>query len=882
MKFLITGVALLFIQCLCTGQGIVYGKVTDAETKESLPFATVFIKGTLIGTSADEDGNYQLKEIPIGTHTVYCTYIGYAQDSVLVGVSEKMVMHNFSLQATKWINHFYEPWHPVIIESTRANSNTPVSFQNITREKIEDLNSGQDMPYILRMTPSLVTTSDAGNGIGYTGLWIRGTDPTRINITMNGIPLNDAESQQMYWVDLPDIASSTDNIQIQRGVGTSTNGAGAFGGTIKLETTEIQTEPSAQIVNGMGSFNTWRNSVSLNTGLINEKWNFETRLSHISSDGYIDRASSKLRSYFVSGGFLSDDLVVKATAFGGHERTYQAWNGTPASRLENDVEGMQSHAVNNFYTPMQTENLLNAGRTYNYYIYKNEVDDYTQSHYQLHLSKYWSRWVLSLAGHYTRGFGYYEQYRNKESLSSYNLPTIPISQTQLYSDGLDEFGNPFNSQFNSQFDENVSTSYLNVLDENGNAITDSLGNVLLDATAEISASDVIRRRWLENDFYGSVASLRFTTDRTELTLGGAYHEYKGDHFGEIIWMEYANDVMPGTHYYDGVSMKHDANAFAKILYKVDRVILFADMQMRSVNYSTSGVESALLRVYNVSDDLLFFNPKIGITYRRADNERAYLLAAIANREPARTDYVDRSDDTKPLHETLLDVEAGYERSWKKFGLIANAYYMIYKNQLVLTGELNDVGAPLRTNVANSFRRGIELQGQHLLSDELEVSANITLSENKIKSFEETLYDYTVDFSEIRTTHSKTDISFSPSTIASLNAKWRILNKIDFKNRKARIELSWFSKYVGKQFLDNTSDESKIIDPYFVNDVKLSFIWNAQLIKEFSIDLVVNNVLNALYSSNGYTYSYIYGEKITERFYYPQATINFMVNVRMKF
>jgi iron complex outermembrane receptor protein len=715
-----------------------------------------------------------------------------------------------------------------IVEATRADNKTPMAYTELTAKEITPLNNGQDMPYLLRFTPSLIATSDAGNGIGYTGLWIRGSDPSRINVTINGVPLNDPESQQVFWVNTPDFGSSVNNVQIQRGVGTSANGAAAFGGSIKLETRGVRTKPYAEMNNAAGSFGTWKNNISLGTGLLNNHFIIEARLSRIASDGYIDRASSDLKSFFLEGNYISEKTSVKLTAFGGRENTYQSWYGTPYEALYGTEQDKLDFASRNYLNEAQTENLLTSGRTYNYYQYNNQVDNYGQDHFQAHVTRNLNKvFTLNATAHYTHGEGYFEEFKDDQPYENYGLSPVTF-----------------------------------------------------DSSTTINSTNLIRRRWLNNDFYGGVFSLSMKKNNWESTIGGSYNEYKGNHFGRIIWMQFANTTGNDHEYYRGKSLKRDGNIYWKNVYTINKKLdAYTDLQLRTVNYATSGTDNDL-RAYNVSDNLLFFNPKVGINYRRLNNERMYASAAVGNKEPNRNDYVDAPTGSNIKPEQMLDLEAGYNLRRANWNVGINLYNMLYKNQLVLTGEINDVGAPLRTNVAKSYRRGIELEGAWKICKGFNFAGNITLSQNKIKDFNETLYDYTVDYEVRNIAHTNTNISFSPSVISGAQLSYRYEADKNYPNRDA-MEFALMTKYVGKQYMDNTQNEYTALDAYWVNDTRFTYELTLQNKHIITLNVVVNNLFDIHYSSNGYTYSYIYDTRVTERFYYPQAGRNFMLSLALK-
>lgn len=711
----------------------------------------------------------------------------------------------------------------VIVYATRAKENTPTTYSEITREQIEKVNLGQDLPILLNLSPSLVTTSDAGAGVGYTGLRIRGSDATRINVTINGIPVNDSESHGVFWVNMPDLASSVDNIQIQRGVGTSTNGAAAFGATVNLQTNVPSQDAYAEVNNSFGSFNTRKHTLMYNTGLLNNKWSFESRLSKIASDGYIDRAESDLQSYFLSGGYYGKKTIVKALVFGGKEVTYQSWWGTPQAVLENDEAGIEAIISNNGYSEAQAQNIRTAGRTFNYYLYENEVDNYQQDHYQLHLSHSLSSdWTLNVAGHYTYGRGYFEQFREDDDFADYNLSNVTIG----------------------------------------------------DST--ITSTDLIRRRWLDNHFYGTTFSLNYLGKDLDITLGGAWNKYDGDHFGEIIWAQYASNSEIRDRYYDNVGLKTDFNTYLKANYQLSNLNLFADMQVRKVDYETIGVDNDL-RAIDTGDDYTFFNPKVGATYTLNESSNVYASFAIGNREPVRNDFVDAPGGVTPQHETLRNLEVGYRKFGQDFSFQANYYLMDYENQLVLTGELNDVGSNVRQNVPDSYRMGIELVGAYQFTNQLRWDANLTLSRNKIKNFTEVLYNYGENFDEFNieeTRFTDTDISFSPNIISGSRLTYSPLEGF---------EAAILSKYVGKQFLDNTSNDARSIDAYFINDLGLSYDFSIESVKNVNVSLLVNNVLDVEYSSNGYTFGYAGGDYVVrENYFYPQAGRNFLLALNVRF
>jgi iron complex outermembrane recepter protein len=800
MRKLTSAIALLAIPCMAWAQHTVTGTVTGASSNSPLPFATVTVDETFLHVQTNTEGAYRLKNLSAGKHVIRVYMLGFNMIADTIELSSDIVK-NYALQEAGTI------MDEVIVQATRADERSAVAYTTIDRKEIDKINLGQDVPYLLNQTPSVVVTSDAGAGVGYTGIRIRGTDPSRINVTINGIPVNDAESQGTFWVDLPDIASSFDNVQVQRGVGTSTNGAGAFGGSINIQTAKLNPKPYAELNNSYGSFNTIKNTVLAGTGLIDSAWAFDARLSNIKSDGYIDRARADLGSYYVSGAWYGKNAMVKAITFSGVEETYQAWYGVHKDSLKN----------NRTFNP--------AGMYFNEagYIryYDNQVDHYRQDYYQLHFSKLInSKLNLNAALHYTRGGGYYEEYKEDQSLPDYGLDVIVI-----------------------------------------------------DSSNTISFTDLIRRKWLDNDFYGATFSASYDPHKKlAVTLGGAWNRYDGDHFGEIIWAQYASNGSIRHRYYDDNAVKTDFNVFAKALYSFSKKLnAFGDIQYRMVDYTFLGFNSDQVNITQ-NAALNFVNPKAGITYSISERANVYVFYGRGNKEPNRDDYTQSTPQSRPKHETLDDIEAGYRHSTKKAAWSVNAYYMKYKNQLVLTGEINDVGAYNRSNVDDSYRAGIEAEFGVKVLKKLEWAGNATLSRNKIRNFKEFIDDYD-NGGQLVNTYSETDIAFSPGIIAA--------NILTFTPVKGA-EISLMTKYVGSQFLDNTSNSERMIDPYLVNDLRMSYDLKVKKFGEIGLRLMVNNLFNEMYESNGYTYSYIWGGMVTESFYYPQAGINWLAGLSLKF
>jgi iron complex outermembrane receptor protein len=787
------------------------------QSGEALPAANIAISPINKLAVTDAEGQFSIGNLAEGTYNLKVSFVGFATYETSIDLNK----NRFLIVELKEAALLKDQ---VIVYATRANEKTPTTYTDFSSEQIEDRNLGQDIPFLLNFTPSVVTTSDAGNGVGYTGIRIRGSDETRINVTINGIPVNDSESNGVFWVNMPDLASSLDNIQVQRGVGSSTNGASAFGATINMQTANLADEAFAQIDNSVGSFNTRKHTAIFNSGLLNDRWAFEGRVSQISSDGYIDRANSDLKSYFLTGAYKGEKTTIKAVVFGGKEVTYQSWYGTPEARLNNDVEGMEAVIANNGFSEAEAQNLLNSGRTFNFYLYDNQVDNYQQDHYQLHFGhEFNSTFNINAALHHTYGRGYYEQFRENDRLSNYNLPVLEIGNTT------------------------------------------------------ITRSDLIRRRWLDNNFTGVTYSANYSKNDLVATLGGAYNEYVGDHFGEIIWAQYAGAANIRDRYYDNVGKKTDFNIFLKTNYQLNnRLNIYGDLQYRGVTYQTNGIDNDLL-AFDVDADFSFVNPKFGLTYTLDQNSSLYASYSIGNKEPVRNDFIDAPNGKVPTHETLRNVEAGFKKNGSKYSLQANFFLMDYKNQLVLTGALNDVGANIRTNTPNSYRTGIELAGSYQISKMLQWTANLTLSRNKIRDFEEVLYDYGVNFDDfivVTNQFEDTDISFSPNVVAG--------SQLAFSPRE-NFTIQLLSKYVGSQFLDNTGDATRAINAYFVNDLKFDYQFKSKAMKHIKLSLLVNNILNHEYEANGYTFGYAGGgSTIRENYFYPQAGRNFLLALSLKF
>ena len=695
--------------------------------------------------------------------------------------------------------------------STRAKYNSPFAFTNISKSFIEKNNSGKDIPFLINSTPSTYSTSDAGNGIGYTGVRIRGSDATRINVTINGIPYNDSESHGVFWVNVSDLASSTNSIQVQRGVGSSTNGGGAFGGTVSIKTGKASEDFKLKYSSSAGSYKSFKNTLELNSGLIKNKINMNLRLSKINSDGYVDRATSDLKSYYASASYYSDKTSIDLINFSGKERTYQSWWGTPEGRINNDINEMNNVIANNGYSDEQADNLLNSGRTFNYYTYDNQTDNYQQDHYQMHFNHDISNTAnLHLALHYTYGRGYYEEFREDDNLSNYY-----------------------------DFLENKSL-------------------------------DLVRRRWLSNHFYGFTYSFSKKFDKSEINIGGALNEYDADHFGEIIQPQ----LMVSEPYYFSKSFKKDGNIFIKYNLNItESAELFTDMQLRGYSHKMKGNDNDK-SIIDVDKNNVFFNPKIGLTKSLNDKVILYGSIAVANREPIRSDYIDSK--IEPKHESLVNIELGKGFNYNIGSFNTNLYLMEYNNQLITTGEVNDVGAYIRENVKKSRRFGIEFTNV-LNTKDFYVNSSLSLSRNLVYNFNETLYDYGADFSQYNIIENKygiTDLAFSPGVLLNNHFEWKANKFLSFILN---------SKYVGKQYLDNTSNEKRVLKDFLINDFKIQTNLTNNVLNNLFFKIEINNIFNVKYSSNGYTFGYYGGMdyEVRENYFYPQATRNIMFSISIE-
>lgn len=665
----------------------------------------------------------------------------------------------------------------VLVKAVRVNKKTPVTFSNLTQKDIASRNLGQDIPILMNYMPSVVTTSDAGNGFGYTGIRVRGTDATRVNVTINGIPYNDSESHGTFWVNMPDFASSVQSMQLQRGVGTSTNGAGAFGASLNLLTDSYSKKGTGEIANSFGSFNARKHTVKFSTGLMNDRFEIAGRLSQIASDGYVDRASADLKSYFLQGTYVGKTTLIKGLVFGGRERTYQSWNGIDGPTLAVDRTFNSAGIFTDEF-----------GNTR---FYDNETDNYQQDHAQLHWSERWNdRWSTNVALHYTKGKGYFENYKEDADFAEYGLAPV----------------------------------------------------------AGQTSTDLIRQKWLDNDFYGTTFSANYKKDKFDLILGGGWNKYEGLHFGRVIWARFASTSELGDEYYNDYGIKTDGNVFAKATYDLSsQWSVYGDVQYRRVNYKANGVQPTL-----VDDTFNFFNPKVGVNYAVNTKNILYFSYARANREPNRTDY--EGGNVRP--EKLNDFELGWRYEASKVQFNANLYYMLYRDQLILTGALDDVGSPVRSNSERSYRLGLEVDATIALSKQWIWKPNFTISQNQ-----------NIDLTNNGVAVGNTAIAYSPNLIAG--------NLLLFEPVK-NLHLTWLSKFVGEQFMNNLERPEARLPDYFVNDFNVSYSWNPKSVfRTITVNGLVNNILDKTYVSNGYMWDIF-------PYYYPQAGRNFLVGLTLQF
>ncbi len=800
-------IGLLVLQLICFSSfanSFIHGIVTN-DSEAPLIGANVVVEGSYAGAATNADGRFRIN-LKDGSYVLRVSHMGY-KTYISEIIVEGETRFDISLERSSYLAE------EVIVSATRAHSKVPVAYSDVSRPEIESRDFGQDIPYIISFTPSFVASSDAGTGIGYTSFRIRGSDMNRINITLNGIPLNDPESHGVWWVNMPDLASSLENVQIQRGVGTSTHGAGAFGASINLQTSTMHHDAYGEITSSAGSFNTFRNTVKVGSGLINDRFTFDARLSKITSDGFIERSGSDLKSFFISGGMHNEKSILKVNVFSGQEKTSLAWDGVPSEMLG---DNRRYNSLGRF---------TNQDGETDYY--DNETDNYQQDHYQLFYSRELSPNLnLNTAFHYTRGYGYFEQYRPNDRFRSYGLGNL------------------------------------------------EMGDDVIDR------SDLVRRRILDNHFYGMTFSVKYSQRKYDITIGGGMNRYDGDHYGHIIWSQFSGHIPKNYEWYSNNGDKNDLNFFGKIDYRLtDRLNLYGDLQYRRIDYSIDGIDSRL-RDITGNHDYGFFNPKAGIFFELNDRQNVYLSYAVAHREPNRSNFTDARPGEFPRPERLDNIETGYNFRSENLSLNTNLFYMKYTDQLVLTGDINDVGKDIMTNVPDSYRTGIELSAGIKFTPEVELGFNLALSENRIKDYTEFVdnWDYWDDPEneplQIVRQLGSTELSFSPPLIAGSEITWSPVENMSF---------NFASKYVDRQFIDNSASRDRMLDPYFFSDLRFNYIIKSPWFGDLGINFLIGNIFNAKFETNAWIYRYIYqGKEQYMDGFFPQAGRHFFSGVSIRF
>jgi iron complex outermembrane receptor protein len=797
-------VILLVVFVICTqAQTKLSGSVKD-QKGEPVSFAVLGIKKGFASAVTNAEGKFVIDNFPKGPQVIEVRCLGYHTILDSVDANGELSREYILTEDNKTLDE-------VVIQSTRAGKFSGMAYSEMSKEDIAKNNLGKDAPIVLDQMASVVVNSDAGNGVGYTGLRIRGSDGTRINVTINGVPVNDAESQGTYFVDMPDLMSSVNSIQVQRGVGASSNGAGAFGASINFQTNQLNEKAYGQVISTTGSYNTFRNTIAFGTGLINDKFTIDARASKITSNGYIDRAKSNLGSLYLSAGYYGKKDVLKFIAFTGKERTYQAWYYVPQDSLGRG---------NRTYNP--------AGEYYDadgkVHYYDGETDNYQQDNYQLHYTRSLSsKLTFNVTGHYTKGKGYYEEFRQGESLSKYNIADVITAK--------------------------------------GDTIT---------------TSDIVRRLWLDNDFAGVLGNLVLkANNKVSVVFGGGFNNYYGRHFNRVVWAQYAGNSSIDHEYDKNTAAKKDRNFYMKFNYNpVNNLYLFVDLQTRSISYSYLGFSDSVTSGQKQSAGMSFFNPKIGATYNLNSTLSVYGSFAVGNKEPNRDDFVNSTPKSRPKSENLKDLELGARYLTNKLSAQVNLFNMDYTDQLVLSGKVNDVGAYTRVNVAKSYRRGVEFEFAYAPSKFVTLSGNLTLSQNKIVEFKEYTDDWDTGDTQYVAVYNKTDISFSPNTISAL-----ILTFKPFKG----FEIAFINKYVDRQYLDNTGKKERSINPYNYNDVRLNYTYKFKKGTELGLMFTASNIFNTVYETNGYTFGGVMGgQRYTYNYLAPAAPLHFMGGISLKF
>ena len=786
---------------LVSAQITVSGIIVDKLEKKPLPGAHISIETKSVSAISDGAGHFSISNLKHGKLTFIVSFVGFKTEKRQLYLRNDTIV-SFELDGTILMGD------EVNIVATRAQDKYPTAYSSITNKEIKAVNFGKDIPYLLQTTPSTVVTSDAGNGVGYSGISIRGTDLTRINVTINGIPVNDAESQGVWFVDLPDLASSAENIQIQRGVGTSTNGAGAFGASIHFLTSDLHQDPYGELDISGGSYNTFKSTLRFGTGLLANKISVDGRLSYIHSNGYIDRAFSNLKSYYISGGYYGKKTTIRLITFSGFERTYQAWEGVPKDSL----------ATNRTYNPAGEYTDKNGNIDY----YMDQTDNYQQDNYQVLFSQMLVKnWNFNAAIHYTKGRGYYENYKQDASFSDYGLNDVVIGDSTM------------------------------------------------------NTTDLVNRKMMDNHFYGLTFSSNYSIpEKLKITLGGALNQYYGQHYGKIIWAEYASNGDNARNWYFNTGLKNDFNIYGKASYQLlKKLNLFADLQYRRVSYTMEGTLDNL-RTLDQQHLFNFFNPKGGLFFELNKQNDLYFSVGVANREPSRNNYKDADPGKEPTNETIYDYELGYTLRLPNFTIATNLYYMDYRNQLVLTGEINNVGEAVMVNAPNSYREGIEVSAAlELFRKKLAWNVTATVSSNKIKDFVQRIDLYDADWNYLGQQSNdlgKTNLSFSPGFTAGSAITYRPL---------PQLSMSLNSKYTGKQYIDNTSTEARSLKGYFVNGISGMFTLKTGFFEQISFNFAVNNLFSVRYETNAWVYPYFRGGEYNElNGYFPQAMINFFLGI----
>ncbi len=807
MKKSLLIVLILATSLITTAQKVLISGTVRNPQGLPLAAANVVVAQTYLGVTTDRDGIFELSLNPERSYDIRISYMGY-ELQVLEVRPPYQDLYEIVLQPSVFVAE------EVVVTATRAGSKTPMAYKNVPEQQIRAMNMGQDVGYLLKLTPSLVQSSESGTGIGYTNFRIRGVDPSRINITVDGIPLNDAESQQVFWVNMPAFSSSLNSIQVQRGVGTSTNGAAAFGATVNMQTSTPSTDPYAAVTTTFGSYNTWIHTIKAGTGLIKDKLAFDVRYSRLKSDGYVDYATSDNRSLQFTGNYFTRKGRLKAEVILGEQHTGISWWGIDEVTLD----------TNRTYNPAGQYVTPSGEARY----YEDQTDNYWQNHYHLVYSTNLSRnLLLNAALYFVDGKGYYEQFKQDEARYDYYLPDIILE---------------------------------------GDTITHT---------------DLVRQKWLDNNFYGGVFSILYTLDRLKITGGGGLNRYGGKHFGNIIWMRYAGDTEKGHEWYRSSALKWDGNLYFKSNYQVSqRLNLFADMQYRYVYYHLAGIDDdGYMRELEQEHQFHFFNPKLGVQMEIDPRQVAYASFSIGNREPTRQNFKDATGDpgSTPKAERLRDLELGYSYSSQSLALAVNLYYMNYRNQLVATGELSTDGYPIMTNMEKSYRAGVELSFGVQPFSFLDWNANLTLSRNRIRDFVESYIDYDSDtWVGTPATRALGDvtIAYSPSVISSSDVIFHLARAMD---------LHFISQYVSEQYFVNTMNEHMKLDAWFVNNLRFDYSFSVKKLGLLGIQFQVNNLFNVLYENNAYGGTWWEdGQEYYWSAYFPQATINYLAKVSLEF